>query len=244
MSQRKNSDLVISIKAAESYRDAGIQPSERDLKILSQKYSVHSSQNSKSNINAIKHTLTIETHGEVTTRNYTKALKEYKNYVALYAARSPDLLKERYRVAEAAKNFLLTDFNTKKSTLFYMVLVCSYDAPEVDYSDDYSFEYIDIFNKYRVLVLYAFINLPSHHTGLKTHFMTMDSEHVTADENILFERVERGYSSKEVCDVFIALAIQHKHELIDMIRKENPGIPSDELDFLAGLKITNEPIKT
>jgi hypothetical protein len=238
--ERGNGDLVINMRSAEFYREAGNIMSDEDQKITNQKYSVHCSRNSKEQINAIVHRIKFSNGKEIITSNYTKALKQTNKYAAIYAARAPDLSIEKYSVnPDERKHLSLASFETKMGTLYYMISVCNHESEIVSDGNDYLVKYIP-FTHFKLAIIWSFSPIPSHSSGLKSHFMTIPSENLKSDDVQLMKRINEGYSASEIAQVFRDVRYTQHQELHSILKKSMPDIESETLNVLFSLPFTSK----
>jgi len=238
--ERENGDLVINMRSAEFYREAGNILSDEDPKITNQKYSVHCSKNSKEQINAIVHRIKFSNGKETSTSNYTKALKQTNKYAAIYAARAPDLSIEKYRVnPDERKHLLISSFESKMGTLYYMISVCNHESEMVAEGNDYLVKYIP-FTHFKLAIIWSFSPIPSHSSGVKSHFMTIPPEKLKPDDVRLMERISEGYSALEIVQMFRDVRYTQHQERHSILKKWMPEIESETLDVLFSLPFTSK----
>lgn len=235
--ERNDGDLVISLNSAENFRVGYKKNNVSQPQITHQKYSVHCSNQSQTNINVLKHQLKFDKGEEKVTQHFTKAIKQTNKFAPLFGARAPDLFNVRYEAVEDEKNIVLANFNTKKATPFYLVSVCNKKAPPPTYFKDYNFQYIK-FSQFNLLILWSFINLPSHDTGFKLHFLTKPPEDLK--DGLL--RLEDGFSPDELLSTYQYAINTSILEFADTLIDQYPDINKQILDELLGLPFTAEPI--
>lgn len=240
LSERENGDLVINIKSANLIRDPGTKANLSAPKIINQKYSIHCSNRSEENINAIVHRIELDNGEEITTSNYTKALKQTNWYAAIYSARSPNLSIERYKIDPCEREtIVLSEYDSSKLSFYYMVCVCNYDAEKFRLQKDIAYKYID-FTHFRVLVLWCFQMMPSHSSGSKSHFMTMDPKDFPEEYRAQLTDGE-GFSQIELPQFFRQLREAYKQEYRTTLEKELQ-LNKEVFDFMFSLPFSSQPI--
>lgn len=240
ISERQNGDLVINIKSATSMRDFGSIESSFQPNIVNQKYSIHCSNQSEKNINAIVHRIKLDNGEEITTQNYTKALKQNNKYVVIYSARSPNLSNERYKIdSEERKTITLSEYDSKKLSFYYMVSICNYKTKEIKSKKDFSCKYIK-FTNFKVLIMWSFQTIPSHSSGTKCHFLTMNPNDFPTENRSQLKEAE-GFSCIKLVSMFRRLREHKKQELKLILIKEIPEALGD-IDFLFSLPFNSKPV--
>lgn len=241
----ENGDLTVILMSADHYRDEGTWSNDDELerKIVHQKYSVHRSLQSKTGINALVHRLKMDDGTEHSTSHYTKALKQTNRHAALYSARVQDLSPDKYTVQESERlSQEITSFNPTQATFHYMLFVCNLGADEITPTADIAVEYLS-FTHFRLAVLWSFASVPSHHSALKCHFLTVDTKLAPPDTHIVLENLGDGFDLPSAVDYFrTCRALQHK-ELYDTLAISNPEKDSSQRDFLFALPFTNSPLQ-
>lgn len=79
MVEKPDGYLMISFHPVDVMGE-GYEEEHEGQKIVSQKYSIHTSEDSATGINAIKHTVVLENGQEITSEHYTNAIKKNKRF--------------------------------------------------------------------------------------------------------------------------------------------------------------------
>jgi hypothetical protein len=162
VSENKKSSLTLRIKRMPRLTLPG-QPVEiAPAEVLSQKYSIHASQDSEHGINYVHHTAVLdEGLGPLESTFVTRALKNEGAFTRLYTQRCGDLRRAAFiSKGTAPKTVSLGCYNPDHFTLIYVVLAsapstafeCAPDYVNIAYQD---------FKIARITVLWTFLALPS-----------------------------------------------------------------------------------
>lgn len=224
ITQRSNNDLVIKPKQAEFYREFGQDFLDTNPVIINQKYSVHCSPNSPTNINAVKHILELSNQKTVETRHYTKAIKQNNSFAPLYIARSPDLSNPRYEIDRTKKDVtILGKYNPKKSVLYYMIAVGKHDnVPAFSNEDDFNSRSV-VFKEFSVTIVWSFGCTPSDHTGAKSHLLTIPPERLPTGLNHSGE----GFNSNELIQIYKLNRQNLDREFKNLVIQKFPQFAND-----------------
>ena len=132
---------------------------------------------------------------------------------------------------------ILTTYNPKKSTLFYMVNVCRISDPLPKYSSNYNFKYIK-FKKFNILVIWSFINIPSHTSGARCHFETMPPEDIAKNKVSLAE----GYDAIQLLNSYKNVISSSIIEFGNTLMNEDPEFYGNTINVILNIPYTAEPI--
>lgn len=162
---------MVSVKCAEVFFGDSRGVAGRN-RLVRQRYNIHSSIHDPRATTIKKIT---ELEGEPRVEGYirTTAIKSKNLFAPLYFKLSPDLASDRYSSFETAgrKHISLGAYNPRNFTLLYAVFVGKRDAQFLDstfLSKSLSYRLHDI-GKFRLVFLYSFLNIPSHHSGRSIH---------------------------------------------------------------------------
>jgi len=241
---RKNGDLVMDLKSADKYTDIDIhkdQPGFTELHnktVLNQKYSVHTSNKSKTNINVIKQTFLFEDGTEhVFNYHFTKALKQTNLFAPIYMRLFPNLSAEKYDTPEDdGTNISIGKFDTKKFTLFGGVFIahksrffemyrnCKFGICQVVAGD------------YRVVLLYSFSPFPAFDHGYLHHFTTFDEKSEISKSSIFVqaysEAVANGFNEMEAVVAYMEQLSEFRKQMLTLIGKTHGVLNSHHFDLI------------
>jgi len=230
--ERRNGDLVISLNTAEFYRKIGSNLSGDDPKINNQKYSVHRSLKSPTNINAIVHTLNFDNGEEKRTSHYTKAIKQNNNFAPILLVRCPDLSATRYLTNNDRCIITLDDYH-HSSSLYYNLVIGPLDFSFDEYcEDDINFRTIN-FTHFSLSILWSYDHLLPNHTGAKAHALTFPDENSPQMLNTIYQ-LENGLSAIEIIDQFRRIRGLLHFEFASLINNIHPDL-NDILPDLVNL---------
>lgn len=197
--ERNNNDLVIMPKYAEHYREANTIP-HNNIKIKHQKYSVHCSPNSK-DFNVCMHNLELSDGQIVRNPHYTKTIKSNSGKLAaLYFCRSPDLSIDRYILSakDQKLSYCLDEYDHKANTLFYGIFICSNERKSFlsFQTGEQNYKTFN-FKNFTVIIVWAYQYLPSHSTGTKIHYFSVDDDKLNQDIGSNFFSTTEGLTGIE-----------------------------------------------
>ncbi|MBK6265642.1 tetratricopeptide repeat protein [Marivirga sp. S37H4] len=187
--ENRNQSLTIFPARAENYTEVEQGNNDADEPITNQKYSIHNSDNSEFGNNYIHHTINHPNGKTQESFIVTQALKNNGLHVPLFSARTQDLSNERYIINRKQKhNYVeLGEYKPKKSTLYYMLIV-SVSEPKIN-ADDFNFKTLK-FSRYFITIFWSFGLIPSHSTGNKTHFLTINDKNLQQHLSNGFQSIE------------------------------------------------------
>jgi hypothetical protein len=186
--KRKDGTLTIRLKSDQLRRLPGLGASLTGTgpRLMSQKYSIHASTQSKRNINYIHHTMIYEDGSEnskeAETAHVTEAIKTNNgNFAMLYCRRCPDLRSDIFKSqGPTAEEVSLGSIDSEHFTLIYS-LIATHPDNTFDPSDLPDINVIERrFSRVKLILLWTFVSLPSHRTSLTGHYRTIDPKDVTA----------------------------------------------------------------
>lgn len=197
--ERNNNDLVIMPKYAEHYREANTIV-DKNINIKHQKYSVHCSPNSK-DFNVCMHNLELSDGQIIRNPHYTKTIKSNSGKLAaLYFCRSPDLSIDRYILSAKDQKlaYCLDEYDQKANTLFYGIFICSKERKsflsfQIGEQNYKTFN----FKNFTVIIVWAYQYLPSHSTGTKIHYFSVDDDKLNQDIGCNFFNTSEGLTGIE-----------------------------------------------
>ncbi len=238
ITERKNFDVVIKPQQAEFYRDAGTEHNNKNPIIKNQKYSIHCSNLSTTNINAIVHTLDLSSGETKKTRNYTKALKENNLSALLYFARCPDLNNPNYHTDRERNQIVsLGNYNPKEVVLYYMIIVSNKDQTfnDLNFPDLDSYTYS--LNKFNISVIWSFAHMPSDNTGDKLHLLSIPTDNIPKPIN----QTQEGFTKENVINNFRRFREYLDNDFKQLLLKRNPEI-EESLNLLSKLGFSKKMI--
>ncbi|WP_440482843.1 hypothetical protein [Serratia marcescens] len=168
---KKNGDVMLFIKHAAFFRDAGGVPSF-SKKISQQRYSIHRSIESKEKINFIKQTLEVNGDGIINTHLVTPVIKNNSGFIQIFSRRIPNLSPEHYSVDNNNGKFIeesLGAFKSNKMTLMFSIFV---GASALTVPDSFNNVNVRSFirGEFRFLIIWTYILVASHSSGTLMHF--------------------------------------------------------------------------
>ncbi len=181
--ERNNYDLVIMPKYAEHYRETTTIPNN-NIKIKHQKYSVHCSPNSN-DFNVCMHNLELSDGQIIRNPHYTKTIKSNSGKLAvLYFCRSPDISIDRYILSAKDQElaYCLDEYDHKANTLYYGIFICSNERKSflTFQTGEQNYKTLN-FKNFTVIIVWAYQYLPSHSTGTKLHYFSVDDDKLNQD---------------------------------------------------------------
>ncbi|MCU4328707.1 hypothetical protein KTG55_02715 [Acinetobacter pittii] len=197
--ERKNNDLVIMPRYADHYREANAVPDNK-VKINHQKYSVHCSPNSVE-FNVCMHNLDLSDGTTFRNPHYTKTIKSNSDKLtALFFCRSPDLSTDRYKLSDKDQSLslCLDEFNPQANTLYYGIFICSNNRKSFLSFKMGEQNYKTLkFSNFTVLIVWTYQYVPSHFSGAKVHFLSIDDKKLNREIGSNIFSTTEGFTGVE-----------------------------------------------
>ena len=222
--ERRNGDLSVNIRIGPNDRDLKMPAREigkvKQAVVREQKWSVHNSPDSQSNL--IKMTRHLDNGYLDKTYKYTAAIKQTSRFEMLIAQRCSSLYGTFFDAGDDTERHIeMGDYDITNSTLVFQVFVGS--ASRVfnlaEQNDLQSVQ--QIFSKFSIVVLWSFLMLPAH--KLDTAFV---------DDTPRFRKTSIGLNEPECLERFNSARFFFRSEMLRLIAQDMPG------NFLPGFLST------
>ena len=218
-----NDDLTIVFKSSQ-YLD---KETNQTAKIQEQRYSIHPSNLSDFEINTLKQTLMLEDGKSTSTYSETKGIKQ--NLLVPFVFRlCPALFEDEYvsNPRPKDKTASLGAYNPHKQSLIYGIYFTSLRGPKLISGSTKLRQKSFDFRTYRMIVVWSFVNLPSHWKGELIHHMTM-SPRGGNSKGVSQHRLPPtgGFSPKQAKDYTFKLFTQLHNRACDLVIQEELEIP-------------------
>jgi hypothetical protein len=181
LSERASGDVTLILRHADHYEHNTSNPNTV-MKV--QRYSLHFSPGS-TEFCTIKHTIELRNGQQITSSHVTSAIKENAGrFAILFLRLTPALRRDKYKLGIQDKSavFNLGEYDPASFIFCHAVIVGSPDHEFPTQSNHFNV-FQRTFGKFRFILLWSFLTLPSSDAGRLVHNLTIPPE-LAPDLNI------------------------------------------------------------
>jgi hypothetical protein len=174
ISERASGDVTVILKHADYHMGVASNPDEL---IRTQRYSLHVSPKSL-DYSTVKHTIELDNGRRLTSAHVTSVVKgDVGRFAILFQRLVPDLRNDKYRIGihDKAKICNLGEYDPANFTFSHALIIGSPSHEFPTLGGDFNITQ-RVFGKFRLVVLWSFLTLPSAPIGRLVHNLTVPPE--------------------------------------------------------------------
>lgn len=212
--QKKDGDVLLFFKSADNYENT-------DIGILEQRYSIHQSPLSK-NSSTIKHTLKLANKKEITTVNYTEAIKAGRGFCPIFFKFCNNLQNTNHDLnPKRTKELIILGKSDERFSFYFGVILSASNVVLPSSADNNINVHELILGNIRISILSCLTALPPHRFSRITHALIPSN----LNDDIAQEWHEslRKPNSVESCyKLFYQSGLNMRHVIIQEIARDIP----------------------
>ena len=99
-----------------------------------------------------------------------------------------------------------------------------------------------LLNHFKIIILWSFGNFPSHNTGMRSHFTTINPEGLNQYQQNIVSPAQDGWNKKRMLEIVNNTRNEQKEEFRKTLIRNEAGINPNEINQIFRLPFTKNPI--